>query len=135
MTDLKALAHELLHEAKQSLQANGHLNPTAIVITPTQNLIFDVAYQNEGERDDIYSEIVEAALEKSATAILTVDDVHLEGPGSPARLQGQGWGALTESATEATIVTLSGSGFTTRRQMHPSFLSKHHPVSHPAPDN
>ena len=132
MTDLKALAHELLHEAQQSLQANGHLNPTAIVITPTQNLIFDVAYQNEGERDDIYSEIVEAALEKSATAILTVDDVHLEGPGSPARLQGQGWGTLSESATEAIMVTISGSGFETWSLMGPYFRKEDQTVFQPA---
>ena len=33
MTDLKTLAYELLHEAQQSLESEGHLNPTAIVIT------------------------------------------------------------------------------------------------------
>ncbi|HWX54972.1 MAG TPA: hypothetical protein VN176_10330 [Verrucomicrobiae bacterium] len=113
MTDLKALTHELLSEAQQSLRADGRLNPTAIVITPSQNLIFDVEYQNEEERDDIYSEIVEAALAKNASAILTVDDVHLDGPGSPVRLQGTGWGALADSATEAIMITVSGSGFAT----------------------
>src|ERR1700686_4232332 len=131
MTDLKALAHELLHEAQQSLRANGHLNPTAIVITPTQNLIFDVAYQNEAERDDIYSEIVEAALEKHATAILTVDDVHLEGPAPPARVKGPGWGLLSESATQPIMVTVSGSGFETWSLMGPYYRQEDQPVFQP----
>ena len=36
MTDLKALAYEFLHEAQQSLQGDGYLNPTAVVITPDE---------------------------------------------------------------------------------------------------
>jgi len=113
MTDLKALAHELLNEAQQSLQAEGHLNPTAIVITPSQNLIFDMEYQNDAERDDIYSEIVEAALEKNASAILTVNDVHLDDSGATVQFHGEGWGDLAQSAREAIVVTVSGSGFQT----------------------
>ncbi len=113
MTDLKVLAHELLHEAQESLQANGHLNPTAIVITPSQNLIFDVEYQDDVERDDVYAEIIEAALEKNASAIVTVNDVHLDDSDTTAQLHGEGWGDLAKSATEAIVVTVSGSGFQT----------------------
>ncbi|HLY98494.1 MAG TPA: hypothetical protein VKT33_05455 [Candidatus Angelobacter sp.] len=113
MINLKELAHELLREAQQSLQAEGNLNPTAIVITPAENLIFDVEYQNEEERDDIYSEIAEAALERNASAILTVDDVHLDDAAVPVHLHGEGWGALAQSAREAILVTVSGSGFET----------------------
>ena len=53
MTDLKALAYELLHEAQQSLQQDGHLTPTAVAITPTENLIFDLEYESDEERDEI----------------------------------------------------------------------------------
>src|SRR5258708_31028246 len=113
MTDLKALAHELLNEAKESLQADGHLNPTAIVITPSQNLIFDVEYQNDTERDDTYSEIVETALEKNASAIITVNDLHLDDSDAAVQLHGEGWGNLAESAKEAIVVTVSRSGFPT----------------------
>ena len=113
MTDTKVLAHELLHEAQQSLQADGHLNPTAIVITPSQNLIFDVEYQNDAERDDTYSEIVETALEQNASAIVTVNDVHLDDSDATVQLHGEGWGNLAESAKEAIVVTVSGSGFPT----------------------
>ena len=42
MTDLKALAYEFLHEAQHSLKGDGYLNPTAVVITPDENLIFDI---------------------------------------------------------------------------------------------
>jgi len=45
MTDLKALAYEFLHEAQHSLKSDGYLNPTAIVITPEENLIFDIEFQ------------------------------------------------------------------------------------------
>ena len=51
MTDLKALAYELLHEAQQSLQEEENLTPTAVVITPTENLIFDLEYDSDEERD------------------------------------------------------------------------------------
>jgi len=42
MTDLKALAYEFLHEAQHTLRSDGYLNPTAVVITPDENLIFDI---------------------------------------------------------------------------------------------
>ena len=45
MTDLKALAYEMLHEAQQSLQEHGHLNPVAVVITAHENLIFDLEFE------------------------------------------------------------------------------------------
>ena len=61
MTDLKALAYEFLHEAQHSLRGDGYLNPTAVVITPEENLIFDIEFETEEERDEIYSEMMEVA--------------------------------------------------------------------------
>jgi len=114
MTDLKALAHEFLHEAQQSLQSDGHLNPTAVVITPGENLIFDIEFETEEEREEIYSEMMEVAQEKNAAAIITVNDVYPDNlPGAPVQLQGAGWGALGESASEAIMITVSGGGFET----------------------
>src|SRR5438128_7486663 len=105
MTDLKALAYELLHEAQHSVQEEEHLTPTAIVITPEENLIFEVEYDSEEEREEIYSDMVEIALEKNARAILTVNDIYLDNSGAKVTLEGPGWGNLAESATEAVIVT------------------------------
>ena len=114
MTDLKALAYEFLHEAQQSLQSDGHLNPTAVVITPGENLIFDIEFETEEEREEIYSEMMEVAQEKNAAAIITVNDVYPDNlPGAPVQLQGAGWGALGESASEAIMITVSGGGFET----------------------
>lgn len=113
MTDLKALAYELLHEAQQSLQEDGHLTPTAVVITPAENLIFDVEYENEEERDEIYAEMVEVAMEKGASAILTVNDTYLSDPQTSVTLEGEGWGNLKDKPSEALIVTVSGGGFET----------------------
>jgi len=113
MTDLKALAYELLHEAQQSLQEQGHLNPVAVVITPLENLIFDVEFENEEEREEVYAEMMDVAREKNATAIITVNDVYLDDSGTRPRLEGQGWGSLSESAHDAIMVTVSGGGFET----------------------
>ena len=114
MTDLKALAYEFLHEAQSSLQSDGYLNPTAIVITPDENLIFDIEFETEEERDEIYSEMMEVAQQKNASAILTVNDVLPDdAPGAPVQLQGEGWGKLAESPAEAIMITASGGGFET----------------------
>lgn len=113
MTDLKALAYELLHEAQQSLQQEGHLNPVAVVITPNENLIFDIEFEGDEEREDIYAEMMDVAKEQNALAIVTVNDVYLDDSGSPVQLHGEGWGNLAESAKEAIMITVSGSGFET----------------------
>jgi hypothetical protein len=121
MTDLKALAHELLHEAQQSLQENGYLNPVAVVITPSENLIFDMEYESDEEREEVYAEMMDVAHEKNAAAIVTVNDVYVDDSGSPARLEGEGWGGLTDSAHEAIMVTVSGGGFETWSVTGPYF--------------
>lgn len=132
MTDLKALAHELLHEAQQSLQQDGHLNPSAVVITPSENLIFDLEFENEEEREEIYAEMIDVAKEQAAGAIITVNDIYLEDSGVPVRLEGAGWGALAESAPEAVIVTVSGSGFETWSLVSPYFRRAEQIVFQPA---
>jgi phage pi2 protein 07 len=121
MTDLKALAYELLHEAQQSLKEHGHLNPVAVVITADENLIFDLEFETEEEREEIYAEMMDVAKEQNAAAIITVNDVYLDDSGSPPRLEGEGWGALGESAHEAIMVTVSGGGFETWTLMGPYF--------------
>jgi len=114
MTDLKALAYELLGESQTILQTEGHVNPAAVVITPAENLIFDLEFENEDERDELYLEMVTVAREKTASAIITINDVYLDDDAkAPVRLEGKGWGALSESPNEAVIVTVSGSGFET----------------------
>lgn len=113
MTDLKILAHELLHEAQQSLRQEGHLNPSAVVLTPSENLIFDLEFETEEERDDLYAEMIDVAKEQNAAAIITVNDVYLDGSDASVRLEGAGWGSLSESTAEAVVVTVSGGGFET----------------------
>ena len=133
MIDLKALAYEFLHEGQQSLQSEGHLNPTAVVITPGENLIFDIEFETEEEREEIYAEMMEVAQEKNATAILTVNDVYPDSlPGTPAQLQGAGWGSLGESTSEAIMITVSGGGFETWSLMCPYFRREEGIIFHPA---
>lgn len=122
MTDLKALAYELLGEAQSILQHEGHLNPAAVVITPSENLIFDLEFEADDERDELYSEMIDVARQKNAAAILTVNDVYLDDePSPPVRLEGEGWGALPKPAREAIVVTVSGSGFETWSLVSPYF--------------
>ena len=132
MTDLKALAYELLHEAQQSLQEQDELAPTAVVITPDQNLIFDIEYANEEEREEVYTEMVEVARDKNALAILTVNDVYLENSGTRAQLEGAEWGELAESPSEAITVMVSGSGFDTWTLVSPYVHRGEQIIFHPA---
>ena len=133
MTDLKALAYEFLHEAQHSLKSDGYLNPTAIVITPDENLIFDIEFETEEERDEIYADMMEVAHEKNAGAIITVNDVYADNAaGAPVQLQGDGWGKLSESATEAIVITVSGSGFETWSLICPYFRRDDQINFHPA---
>ncbi len=113
MTDLKALAYELLHEAQQSLESEGHLNPTAIIITRDENLIVDVEFEDDEEREEIYGELVESARDKNAAAIVTINDVYMNESGAAVDLQGPGWGSLRQPSNEAIVITVSGSGFET----------------------
>lgn len=114
MTDLKTLAYELLSEAQSILQNDGHVNPAAVVITPSENIIFDLEFTTDEERDELYAEMMDVAREKSASAILSVNDVYLDDDAAaPIRLEGEGWGTLSESPREAIVVTVSGSGFET----------------------
>jgi hypothetical protein len=133
MTDLKALAYEFLHESQQSLRNDGYLNPTAVVITPEENLIFDIEFETEEERDEIYAEMMEVAQQKSAAAIITVNDVFPDdAPGAPVQLHGAGWGALGDAPTEAILITLSGSGFETWSLLCPYFRRENRIIFHPA---
>jgi hypothetical protein len=133
MTDLKALAYEFLHEAQHSLKGDGYLNPTAVVITPDENLIFDIEFETEEERDEIYAEMMEVAHEKNAGAIITVNDVYPDdSPGAPVQLQGDGWGALAKSPTDAIVITVSGGGFETWSLVCPYFRRDDQVSFHPA---
>lgn len=133
MTDLKALAYEFLHEAQHSLKGDGYLNPTAVVITPEENLIFDIEFQTDEERDEIYAEMMEVAHEKNAGAIITVNDVYPDDtPGALAQLQGDGWGALAKSPPDAIVITVSGSGFETWSLVCPYFRRDDQISFHPA---
>ncbi|HZD94560.1 MAG TPA: hypothetical protein VE133_09920 [Candidatus Sulfotelmatobacter sp.] len=133
MTDLKSLAYEFLHEAQHSLKSDGYLNPTAIVITPEENLIFDIEFETEEERDEIYADMMDVAQQKNAGAIITVNDVYPDDAhGSPIQLQGPGWGTLAETPSEAIMITVSGSGFETWSLVSPYFRRDARVVFHPA---
>jgi hypothetical protein len=133
VTDLKALAYELLNEAQTILQNDGHVNPAAVVITPSENLIFDLEFEADDERDELYAEMMDVATEKNASAILTVNDVYLnDSPAAPAQLEGEGWGALSQLAQEAIVVTVSGGGFETWSLLSPYYRRDEQFVFQPA---
>ena len=112
-TDLKSLAYELLREAQQQLQEEGHLTPTAVVITPRENLILEIEYADEEEREDIYAELVEVARGQSALAIIAVNDIYLDDAGPLVKLEASVTSELSQPAREAIMITVSGSGFET----------------------
>ena len=82
---------------RELAETDGYLNPTAIVITPDENLIFDIEFETEEDRDEIYSEMMDVAQQKNASAIITVNDVFPDHAArSLSELQGDGWGHLAE---------------------------------------
>ena len=110
-TDLKSLAYELLREAQQQLQEEGHLTPTAVVITPRENLILDIEYADEDEREEIYAELADVARANNALAVIAVNDVYLDDAGPLIRLETIGASELGGAAREAIMITVSGRGF------------------------
>ena len=130
--DLKSLAYELLREAQQQLQEEGHLTPTAVVITPHENLIFDIEFESDEEREEIYSELIDVAGEENALAIITVNDIYLDNAGHSVNLEGPEWGNLTQEAREAVMVTVSGSGFETWILISPYFHRGNQIIFQPA---
>jgi hypothetical protein len=132
MTDLKALAYELLQEAQQSLRHQGYLNAVAVVITADENLIFDLEFETDEEREDIYGEMMDVVRKRNALAILTINDVFLSDSGTPAQLTGAGWGEASDAAQEACVITASGSGFETWTLLCPYFRRDSQYVFQPA---
>lgn len=130
--NLKSLAHELLHEAQQELLEDGHLSSTAVVITPHENLIFDIEFEGDEEREEIYTEMIDVAVEKNALAIITVNDIYLDESEHAVTLEGPGWGELGNAAREAIMITVSGSGFDTWTLICPYFRRDDQPVFQPA---
>ena len=60
-------------------------------------------------------------MEKNATAILTVNDIYLDHTGASIKFEGPGWGEISERASEAIMVMVSGGGFDTWKVSAPYF--------------
>lgn len=131
-TDLKSLAYELLREAQQQLQEDGYLTPTAIVITARENLILDIDYADEDEREDIYAELTDVARDHNALAIIAVNDIYLDDAGPLVTLDGPKPDELSQSAREAIMITVSGGGFETWSLMSPYIHRDGRIIFHPA---
>ena len=131
-TDLKSLAYELLREAQQQLQQEGHLIPTAVVITPRENLILDIEYADEDEREEIYAELADVARANNALAVIAVNDVYLDDAGPLIRLETIGASEVGGAAREAIMITVSGSGFETWSLISPYVHRGEQIIFHPA---
>ena len=131
-TDLKSLAYELLREAQQQLQEEGHLTPTAVVMTPRENLILEIEYADEEEREEIYAELVDVAREQNALAIIAVNDVYLDNASPLVMLEPAAANELSQPAREAIMITVSGSGFETWSLISPYVHRAEQIIFHPA---
>ncbi|HEY6351929.1 MAG TPA: hypothetical protein VI636_21245 [Candidatus Angelobacter sp.] len=131
-TDLKALAYELLREAQQQLQDEDHLTPTAVVITPRENMILEIEYADEDEREEIYAELTDVAREHNALAVIAVNDVYLDNVGPLVTLQASADDELSQSAREAIMITVSGGGFETWSLISPYIHRGEQIIFHPA---
>ena len=107
MDDLKNLALELLETEKRFLLEDGedYRTAVAIVVTPESRYWEDVEFENEAEKIDVYSAIVDRAKQNHAAAIITINTSFERADALPDYR----WGDLERSgAHRAITLTISG---------------------------
>src|SRR5438309_9155824 len=72
--DLREFALGVLAIAKENLQRDGHLIPTAFAIMVNHIHCYSVSFANHDEKPIVYSALIEAAKNQGATALITCND-------------------------------------------------------------
>jgi hypothetical protein len=100
MKNLREYAKEALEVAKRDLRRDKYLIPVAFIVSEEEVLDFSLQFENAEEKLSVYSEIVRAANERGARAIITVNDANLGDP-------------TTNAITECIYLSVSGPGMQT----------------------
>lgn len=112
--DLRDFALGVLEIAKENLQRDGHLIPTAFAITASHIHCYSVSFANHDEKPRVYSDLVEAAKNEGVTALITCNDALWSNNAGPEYVEGYYPGKLAvEGAKECIMLTVSGPAIET----------------------
>lgn len=112
--DLREFALGVLEIAKENLQRDGHLIPTAFAITASHIHCYSVSFANHDEKPLAYSKLIEAAREQEATALITCNDALSGDNAGPDAIEAYYPGKLAaENAKECIMLVVSGPAIQT----------------------
>ncbi len=110
---LKRYALKALATAKEDLRRDGYLIPVAFVIADDEVLDFNVQFEDKEQKLSVYAKVVEIAKERSARAIVTVNDAHIKNELGAGNLQLRAEATAAEMPNECIYVTVSGPAIKT----------------------
>jgi hypothetical protein len=102
ITDPREYALKALEGAKQDLRRDRYLLPIAFIFTDSEILDFNLNFDDAEHKALVYSKLVEAAKERGARAIITLNDATETYPTSEGNLK-----------RDCIYVTVSGPQLTT----------------------
>src|SRR5512146_2384124 len=112
--DLKDFALGVLEIAKENLQHDGELVSTAFLITESQLQCLSISFANPEEKPAAYRELVKAAQDAGASALITCNDAYWSTKTGAEDVEGYYPGKLAaEGAKECIMLTVSGPGIQT----------------------
>jgi hypothetical protein len=112
--DLREFALGVLEIAKENLQRDGHLIPTAFAITASHIHCYSVSFTDHDEKPDVYSDLITTAKNEGATALITCNDALWSNNAGPEYVEGYYPGKLAvDGAKECIMLTVSGPAIQT----------------------
>lgn len=111
---LKEFAVGVLEIAKENLQGDGNLIPTAFAITASHIHCYSVSFADHDEKPAAYSKLIEAARDQGATALITCNDAFMDNKADPDAVEAYYPGKLeAENAKECIMLVVSGPAIQT----------------------
>jgi hypothetical protein len=112
--DLKEFALGVLEIAKENLQRDGELIPAAFAITASHIHCYSVSFADHDEKSGVYANLVAAAKNDGAAALITCNDALWSNNAGPEYVEGYYPGKLVvDGANECIMLTVSGPGIQT----------------------
>jgi hypothetical protein len=107
--DLRQFALGILEIAKENLQQDGELVAAAFIVTNAQIQCVSVGFVDHQEKNAAYQELVSAAREAGALALITCNDAYWANDANQEYLESYYPGKLAaEGARECIMLTVSG---------------------------
>jgi hypothetical protein len=107
--ELKEFALGVLEVAKENLQRDLELVPASFAITTNQILCYSVSFANHDEKPKAYSDLIEAARNEGAIALITCNDALVSNYAGAESIAGYYPGKLAiEGAQECIMLIVSG---------------------------